>query len=77
MTGVRTAWTTVLLTEPSSMAGNPPRPRLPTTTSWADPEGFGSLVEIEPAFKYLELDPVAKSLVDADVSRRAGGDPDP
>lgn len=33
ITGVSVAWTTVLLTEPSSMPAKPPRPWLPTTSS--------------------------------------------
>lgn len=33
ITGVRAAWTTAVLTEPSNIPVKPPRPRLPTTTN--------------------------------------------
>ncbi len=36
ITGIRAAWITAVLTDPSSMPAKPPRPRLPTTRSWAD-----------------------------------------
>ena len=38
ITAVRAACTTAVLTDPSSIPANPPRPWLPTTTSWADSE---------------------------------------
>ena len=38
-----------------------------------DAKGFGSLVEVEPAFGCLGLDPVAQGLVDADTPWGAGG----
>jgi hypothetical protein len=39
-----------------------------------DAEGFGGLVESQPALGRLGLDPVAQGLVDADAPGRAGGD---
>src|SRR3954453_14345917 len=36
ITGTRANRTTAALTEPNNMPANPPRPWLPTTTSWAD-----------------------------------------
>ena len=38
ITGIRANWATVSLTEPTSISANPPRPRLPTTSSWASSE---------------------------------------
>jgi hypothetical protein len=35
ITGARAAWTTCVLTDPNDILAKPPRPWLPTTTSWA------------------------------------------
>jgi hypothetical protein len=42
MTGIRANWATVSLTEPTSISANPPRPRLPTTSSWVSSERLTS-----------------------------------